>query len=96
MTPEFYAIIATGIGGGQGDWRLLLESELSLDVFAYARSQDGVVSTAHNVACPSNPRAWNTIAPSAASARPAPNRCANPSTGRAWSSGGTTSPGSDR
>ena len=39
-----------GLGTGAGDWRLLLESELSLDVFAYAWSQDGVVSTAHNVA----------------------------------------------
>ena len=39
-----------GLGTGEGDWRLVLESELNLDVFAYARSQDGVVSTAHNVA----------------------------------------------
>ena len=42
--------LPTGLGAGEGDWRLVLESELSLDVFAYARSQDGVVSTAHNVA----------------------------------------------
>lgn len=39
-----------GLGSGEGDWRLVLESELNLDVFAYARSQDGVVSIAHNVA----------------------------------------------
>ena len=39
-----------GLGAGEGDWRLVLESELNLDVFAYARSQDGVISTAHNVA----------------------------------------------
>ena len=42
--------IATGIGGGQGDWRLVLQSDLNLDIFAYARSPDGVVSAAHSVA----------------------------------------------
>ena len=42
--------LRTGLGAGEGDWRLVLESELNLDVFAYARSQDGVISTAHNVA----------------------------------------------
>ena len=39
-----------GLGSGEGDWRLRLASELNLDVFAYVRSQDGVVSIAHNVA----------------------------------------------
>ena len=39
-----------GLGRGEGDWRLVLESELNLDVFAYARAQDGVISIAHNVA----------------------------------------------
>lgn len=39
-----------GLGRGAGDWRLVLESELKLDVFAYARAQDGVVSIAHNIA----------------------------------------------
>ncbi len=39
-----------GLGAGEGDWRLVLESGLNLDVFAYARSQEGLVSTAHNVA----------------------------------------------
>ena len=39
-----------GLGSGEGDWRLALESDLNLDVSAYARSPDGVVSAAHNVA----------------------------------------------
>ncbi len=39
-----------GLGRGEGDWRLVLESGLKLDVFAYARAQDGVISIAHNVA----------------------------------------------
>ena len=42
--------LPTGLGSGQGDWRLVLESDLNLDIFAYARSPDGVVSAAHNVA----------------------------------------------
>ena len=39
-----------GLGRGEGDWRLVLESALNLDVFAYARAQDGVISIAHNIA----------------------------------------------
>ncbi len=39
-----------GLGRGDGDWRLVLESELNLDVFAFARAQDGVISIAHNIA----------------------------------------------
>ena len=39
-----------GLGRGTGDWRLVLESDLNLDVFGYVRSQDGVISSAHNVA----------------------------------------------
>ena len=42
--------LSRGLGRGDGDWRLVLESDLKLDVFAYARAQDGVVSVAHNVA----------------------------------------------
>ena len=42
--------LPTGLGSGEGDWRLVLLSELNLDVFAYARSPDGLVSVAHNVA----------------------------------------------
>ena len=42
--------LSRGLGRGEGDWRLVLESDLNLDVFAYARAQDGVVSVAHNVA----------------------------------------------
>ena len=43
-----------GLGSGDGNWRLVLESELNLDVFAYARSHDGVVTVAHNVAAAGN------------------------------------------
>ena len=55
-----------GLGSGEGDWRLVLESELNLDVFAYARSQDGVVSIAHNVAA--GPPAWLRSSPRSAPA----------------------------
>ena len=37
-------------GGGRGDWRLELTSELDLDVLSYIRTSDGFVTAMHDVA----------------------------------------------
>ena len=42
--------LPTGLGSGEGDWRLSLESDLELDVVAYARTQDGFVTAIDDVA----------------------------------------------
>ena len=39
-----------GIGGGRGDWRLEVTSELDLTVLAYARTMDGFVTSIHDLA----------------------------------------------
>ena len=39
-----------GFGSGEGDWRLRLESDLDLHVLAFARTQNGFVTTIHDVA----------------------------------------------
>ena len=38
----------TGIGGGTGDWRLVLTSELNIEVLAYVRTQDGFLTSMHD------------------------------------------------
>ena len=42
--------LPVGLGSGQGDWRLKLESDLELDVLAYARIQNGFITAVHDVA----------------------------------------------
>ena len=39
----------TGAGSGSGDWRLELSSDLDIEVLAYVRSGDGLVSSMHEV-----------------------------------------------
>ena len=39
-----------GVGGGRGDWRLELASELDLTVLGYARTADGFVASVHDLA----------------------------------------------
>ncbi len=39
-----------GVGGGDGDWRLELASELDLTVLGYARTADGFVASVHDLA----------------------------------------------
>ena len=41
--------LANGVGTGTGDWRLDLESDLDLDVFAYMRTADGFLTSMHDV-----------------------------------------------
>ena len=41
--------IARGIGRGNGDWRLEITSKLDLDVLAYMRTDDGFVSSLHDL-----------------------------------------------
>ena len=96
--------LRTGLGAGEGDWRLVLESELNLDVFAYARSQDGVVSTAHNVASEGGRRHhvpfFNPVgdAPAGETGQQSRLRLVNPSVGdaqvliRAWDDMGVAAP----
>ena len=38
-----------GIGEGMGDWRLRLSSDLDLEVLAYNRTHDGLLTTLHDV-----------------------------------------------
>ena len=39
-----------GVGGGRGDWRLEVTSELELTVLAYARTASGFVTSVHDLA----------------------------------------------
>ena len=39
-----------GIGGGEGDWRLEVKSELDLMVLSYARTADGFLTSLHDLA----------------------------------------------
>ena len=38
----------SGIGGGMGDWRLVLESDLDIEVLAYVRTTDGFLTSVHD------------------------------------------------
>lgn len=40
--------LPTGIGPGQGDWRLTLSSTLDLDALSYVRTDDGFVTSMHD------------------------------------------------
>ena len=42
--------LAGGVGTGEGDWRLALESELDLQVLSYIRTADGFVTSMHDLA----------------------------------------------
>ena len=36
--------LSTGLGSGEGDWRLFVQSHLDLDVFSYAHTEDGTIA----------------------------------------------------
>ena len=40
----------SGVGEGAGDWRLILRSELDIEVLGYARTPDGFVTSLHDLA----------------------------------------------
>ena len=40
--------LAEGVGSGEGDWRLVLDSEMDFDAFAYIRTQDGFLTAMHD------------------------------------------------
>ena len=92
--------LPTGLGNGEGDWRLVLASELNLDVFAYARSPDGLVSIAHNVAAEGRRRHHVPFFhPARGTGQPGRLRLVNPATRnaqveiRAWDDAGVEAPG---
>ena len=37
-----------GVGPGEGDWRLVLDSELDIEVLAYIRTEDGLLTAMHD------------------------------------------------
>ncbi len=39
----------SGIGAGEGDWRLVISSDLDVEVLAYIRTQDGFVTAMHDM-----------------------------------------------
>ena len=41
--------LSSGIGAGTGHWRLTLRSDLDIDVLAYNRTHDGLLTTLHDV-----------------------------------------------
>ena len=41
--------LSSGIGMGQGDWRLVLETELQVEYGGYIRTGDGFVTSMHDV-----------------------------------------------
>lgn len=42
--------LSHGIGAGQGDWRLELESDLDIEVLSYVRTADGFLTAMHDIA----------------------------------------------
>ena len=44
--------LSGGVGPGQGDWRLKLTSDASLDVPAYVRTREGFVTSMHDTVSP--------------------------------------------
>ena len=42
--------LSGGTGAGQGDWRLVLTSDVDIEVLAYVRAADGYLTPAHGVA----------------------------------------------
>ena len=42
--------LAGGVGAGEGNWRLALESELDIEVLAYVRTPDGLLMAMHDSA----------------------------------------------
>ena len=41
--------LSTGVGGGQGDWRLEIESDLDIEALAYIRTMDGFLTAMHDI-----------------------------------------------
>ncbi len=41
--------LETGIGGGTGDWRLVLDTELDIEPLVYVRTADGFLTSMHDV-----------------------------------------------
>ncbi len=42
--------LPTGVGSGEGDWRLVLDSDLDFEVLSYIRAGDGFLTSMHDVA----------------------------------------------
>lgn len=42
--------LSGGVGSGQGDWRLDLESDLDIEALAYIRTNDGFLTSVHDIA----------------------------------------------
>ena len=42
--------LSGGVGAGAGDWRLVLESDLDVEVLAYIRTEDGFLTSMHDLA----------------------------------------------
>ena len=40
--------LSGGVGSGEGDWRLVLDSELAFEVLAYIRTEDGFLTAMHD------------------------------------------------
>ncbi|MDE0003907.1 MAG: M66 family metalloprotease [Rhodospirillaceae bacterium] len=40
--------LVAGIGQGQGDWRIVLETTLNVEVLAYIRTRDGLLTSVHD------------------------------------------------
>ena len=47
--------LSGGVGNGEGNWRLILDSDLGITPLAYIRTTDGFVTTMHNVAPETEP-----------------------------------------
>ena len=41
--------LAPGVGPGEGDWRLVLDAELDIEVLSYVRTGDGFLTSMHDV-----------------------------------------------
>ena len=48
----------SGVGEGSGDWRLILRSELDIEVLGYARTPDGFLASLHDLAAEAYGTSW--------------------------------------
>ena len=47
--PDKVPGLEEGIGGGTGDWRLVLDTELDIEPLVYVRTDDGFLTSMHDL-----------------------------------------------
>ena len=93
--------LPTGLGSGDGDWRLFVQSYLNLDVFSFARTQDGTISAVADAALTRDRRHHVPLFHAASALHTSRLRLINPGTApasiriQAWDDTGHFAPNGD-